>query len=254
MIIDESEKIAAAGMKIVLGIPFTRVEATGEIGNSNKNFYVPDKYAPLYPASHKDVIVKTTDVTCELLKTATYTAATVSTIKTKSVSGLTVDAGVELSAAPTAQTADKVYLSGVAACWARIEQDISPSLKRDTEELKEVGSNDVMKSYGARTRSIKSELVVAVDTLELLTDIWNEAESDQTGVGSGLELLGERDVPLELMGYIPVVYDGDEVQRYLLSGITIDEDLPTAKAGASTVKITCNLNIEDEIKVLRPTA
>lgn len=261
MIINRDERLDPAGMKMVLAIPFTRIEATGTINGTNKEFYLTTveggKYIPFYPASHKDIIVKTTDITAELFKDATpdtYTDAPITGIKTATVDSVAVDAGVELTTAPATLTTDKVLLSGYFMVWMRIVQDITPSIKRGSEEISEVGVADKIKTLGSRSREVKYEIIMTKDALTLLTDIWKEPYADQTGVASGYEKLTERDAPLKLKGFIPVVYDGTELQRYLLSDIELEEDMLNVKAGDSTTKLTVNMLISDPIDVLRATA
>lgn len=255
MIINRNKRLSPAGMKLVLGIPFTRVECTGTINGTNTDFILPRKYYPIYPANHKDIIAKTSDVTAELYKAgepATYTSAAVTAIKTvtDSISNQTVDAGVTLTTAPEVATTDKVYLSGHSACWLRIAQDLSPTIDRDSEEIAEIGTDDKIKSYGARTREYKVEVIMALDTLILLTEIQSEEKADQTGVASGKTLRTERDIPLQLKGYIPVVYDGEEVLRWLLTSIQFEEGLPEIKAGESKASTTVTLSVGDAIETL----
>lgn len=259
MIIDRNKRLSPAGMKLVLAVPFERVECTGTINGVNADFYLPRKYIPIYPASHKDILVLPGDVDAELYKSGaipTYTPATVSAIKTQedSVSNLTVDAGVTLSAAPEAAAVDKVLLSGYGACWMRIAQDLTPDISRDSEEIPEIGTDDKIVSYGARTRKYKLEVIMALDTLILLTEIQSEEVADQTGVVSGKTLRTERDMPLILKGYIPVVYDGEEVQRWMLADIQFEEGLPEIKAGESTAKTTINLSVGSAIETLTDDA
>lgn len=258
MIIDKNKRLSPAGMKLVLGIPFERVECTGTIDGSNKKYYLPRKYVPIYPASHLDILVDVDDVTAETYKAgspAVYTEVDVTSIQTAedSVSGLTVDSGVELTSAPTAQGADKVYLSGHAAVWMRIAQDLTPDISRDTEEIAEIGTDDKIIGLGARTRSYKMEVIMALDTLILLTEIQSEEVSDQTGVGADYTLRTERDAALILKGYIPVVYDGDEVLRWMLTSVQFEEGLPEIKAGESTAKTTVTFSVGDAIQTLANT-
>lgn len=255
MIIDRNKRLSPAGMKLVLGVPFSRVECTGTINGTNVNFFLPRKYIPMYPANHKDVLVKVTDVTAELVKNGTpdtYTAAEIASIQTQldPVSGQTVDAGVALTTAPATAEADHVVLSGHAACWVRIAQDLSPDISRDSEEIAEIGTDDKIIGLGARTRSYKLEIIMALDTLILLTEIQSEEAVSQAGVATGKTLRTERDVPLILKGYIPVIYDGDEVLRWMLSAIQFEEGLPEIKAGESTTKTTVTLSVGDPIQTL----
>lgn len=254
MIIDRNKKLDPAGMRIVLAKEFERVQATGLINDSNKEFYLSGDYIPFYPASHKDIIVATDDLTAETLKTATYTAVPITSIKTSTIDGVAYDAGVELTTAPTTAGADSVHLSGYAQCWMRITQDLSPTIDRDSEEIVEIGVSDKIKTLGARSREISFEVIMTVDMLRFLTDTWYEPKASQTGVAEGLELLTERDAPLKFKGFIPVVYDGEEIQRYLLSDVELQEDMPAPKAGDTTVKLTINAIISDPIDVLRETA
>ncbi len=259
MIIDKNKRLSPAGMKLVLAVPFERVECTGTINGNNKDFLLPRKYVPIYPESHKDIICVPADVTAELFKDATpdtYTEATVDAIKTAedSVSGLTVDSGVTLHTAPEAASVDKVLLSGYSAVWMRIAQDLTPDISRDSEEIAEIGTDDKIVGYGARSRSYKLEVIMALDTLILLTEIQSEEAADQTGVVAGKTLRTERDVPLILKGYIPVVYDGDEVQRWMLTSIQFEEGLPEIKAGESTAKTTVSFSVGDAIETLTDDA
>lgn len=256
MIIDRNKRLSPAGMKLVLAVPFERQATTGTINGSNKDFVLTSrKYIPLYPENHKDILVLPADVTAELYKAGsppTYTAATVDAIKTATdtVSDQTVDAGVTLHTAPEAASVDSVLLSGYAACWMRIAQDLTPDISRDSEEISEIGTDDKIVGYGARTRKYKLEVIMALDTLILLTEIQSEEAADQTGVVAGKTLRTERDVPLILKGYIPVVYDGDEVLRWLLTDVQFEEGLPEIKAGESTAKTTVNLSVGAAIETL----
>lgn len=246
-VVNRNERLNPEGMKVVLGIPFTRVVATGTINSSNDEFYLDGDYIPFYPAGHKDIVVKVTDITAELYKGTTYTEAAITSIEQDDDGN---DAGVKLTTAPTSQTADSVKISGYAMVWARILQDITPNKSRDSDEITEVGTSDKIKTLGARTREVKYELIMTKDMLRVLTNIWTQEKTDQTGVGTGLVLREERDAPVMLKGYIPVVYNQVELQRYLLSDIEIEEDMLSAKAGETTIKLTCNMIISDPIDVL----
>jgi hypothetical protein len=252
MIIDRTKRISAAGLKIVLGIPFTRVTTTGLINGTNKEHTLPVSNRPIYPKSGKGIIPLPADVVVEALKGTTYTTKTVASLKTltDTTSGLSVYGIVELQTALAALDADSVVVSGAEECWARIAQDITPSIKTDSEDLKEVGTNDVMTIPGGRTRTVKYELKITVDTLKLIRKIMYEEKTDQTGVATGYTLYTERDVPIPIYAYIPVVYDGEEVERYVLTNVTIDPDLPTVKAGDATASINVNMNIPDAIDLL----
>lgn len=255
MIINKNKRLSPAGMKLVLAVPFERVECTGTINGTNTKFYLPRKYIPIYPANHKDILVLPADVTAEEYKAgdpATYTEKAISTIETSvdSVSGLTVDSGVALTTAPQAASADKVLLSGYAACWMRIAQDLTPDISRDSEEIPEIGTDDKIIGLGARTRKYKLEVIMAVDTLIFLTEVLSEEKDDQTGVAVGKTVRTERDAPLILKGYIPVVYDGDEALRWMLTSIQFEEGLPEVKAGESTAKTTINFSVGDAIETL----
>lgn len=252
MIINKNKRISAAGLKIVLGIPFTRVVSTGVVNGTNKIFPLPPEFYPIYPKNHKGPIPLAADIIAEILKGTTYSTVTVATVNTlvDPTSGNTVYGSVELSSAPTSEGADSVVLTGVEECWARIAQDITPSIKTDSEDLKEVGTSDVITVQGSRTRTVKYELKITVDTLKLIRKIMYEEKSDQTGVATGYTLYTERDVPIPIYAYIPVVYDGEEVERYYLTNVTVDPDLPTVKAGDATASINVNMNIPDAIDLL----
>lgn len=255
MIIDKNKRLSPAGMKLVLGVPFTRVQCTGTINGSNADFFLPRKYIPIYPESHKDIIVVPADVTAETLKHGTpdvYTEAPITSIETAkdTVSDETVDAGVKLTTPPTAQGSDHVVLSGHAMVWMRIAQDLTPDISRDTEEIPEIGTDDKIIGLGARTRSYKLEVIMALDTLILLTEIQSEEVTDQTGVVAGKTLRTERDAALILKGYIPVVYDGEEALRWMLTSIQFEEGLPEIKAGESTAKTTVTFSVGDAIETL----
>ncbi len=249
---DPNKQIRPSQRKLVLGIPYTRVQMTGTINGINTTFATP--LFPIYPASHLGPVATKDDITVEGLKGTTYTELTVSSLDEVEdpLSLEDVLGSAVLSAAPEAAAVDSMWATGYEEVWPRISQSISPDIGQDSDELSECGTTGTIISYKEKTRKYSAEFKATLGLVNLLRRIHRREKTDQTGVASGFALYEERDTPLPIKAYIQTLYEGEEVSRELLNNVTIDPGSIDVSAGdsAGTVKLT--LNIGDGIDELIP--
>lgn len=249
---DPNKQIGPSQRKLVLGIPYERVQMTGTINGSNTTFETP--LFPIYPASHLDVIAVADDITVEGLKGTTYTELTVASLGEveDELTGEDVLGSAVLSAAPTAQAVDTLWATAYEEVWPRISQDISADISQDSDELAECGTTGTIISYKDKSRKYSAEFKATMGMLSLLRRIHRREKTDQTGVATGYTLYEERDTPLPIKGYIQTFYEGEEVSREYLSNVTIDPGSIEVKAGDSAGSVKLTLNIGDAIDELVP--
>lgn len=249
---DPNEQIGPSQRKLVLGIPYTRVQMTGSINGSNTKFDTP--LFPIYPETHLDVLAGKDDIVVEGLKGSTYTELAVASldevedpITEEDVLGTAV-----MTAAPEAAAVDTMWATGYEEVWPRISQDITPDISQDSDELPECGTTGTIISYKEKTRKYSAEFKATMGMLNLMRRIHRREKTDQSGVASGYTMYTERDTPLPIKAYVQTLYEGEEVSREYLSNVTVDPGSIEVKAGdsAGTVKLT--LNIGDAIEELVP--
>jgi len=251
---DPNKQIRPSQRKLVLAIPYTRVQMGGTINGVNTTFTTP--LFPIYAASHLDPVAGADDITVEGLKGTTYTELTVASLDDVEdpLSGEDVPGAAVLSAAPEAADVDTLWATGYEEVWPRISQSISPDISQDSDELSECGTEDTIISFKSKTRKYSVEFKATLGLVNLLRRIHRRKKSDQTGVATGYTMYEERGTPLAIKGFIQTTYDGEEVSREYLSNVTVDPGSIDVSAGDSAGTVKLNLNIGDPIEELVPDA
>lgn len=203
--------------KIVLGLEHIKETTTGTIDGSNKNFQV--KNGPIFPRRKLSIAPEPTDVTVYLLKGTTYSPTTVTNINTviDTETDLEYYGEIELAAAPTAAAADAVVVTYHEELTPYKIQSVKDDSKRDSKDVTEVGSDLKQTSYGAKSKTLTIESIVA--DVEPQRKIGFEEYTGSGTVQEGYIAYDEREGMISLLAYINVADTDDNfIGRYYYEG------------------------------------
>lgn len=253
----KQDVVPAAKFSLLLGIPVEKEAMTGTIDGSNKTFVVANP--PIFCKNKKKITPGADDVRVYRRK---GTTDTVVDLATTTPIGLVTDedtddeiyGSVTTATAPASETADGMYISYAEECLAQLNVKMDPSFKQDTDDIKPIGTTDVITAYGNKTREMKAELTVNTATLALLRKLHYTKSEEQTGVETGFTHYVENDEPLDIYAAIPIRNKtGDIIEYYHLESCKIPIDFPSVKGGDSSVSVNCNITIGESINLLALT-
>ena len=224
---------------LYLSDAYTRIELEGIVNSTNKDFYLPEDYYPIYPGEMR-ITPTIDDIVVETKSGSTYTGATVASLLTTTDEyGNEVFAGVHLSTAPT--TGVTVYATGRAQFSPVVCQSIDMPAKQKQEAVEGVGTTDVIYGYGAITNSLKADIVTSKNTIKMSKRIFFDPDTVGDAVETGFDSNEMVRTPKLLDGFMSVTDPQDSsviIGFYKFEQCMIAPDTPGIKQGkAGTLKL-----------------
>ena len=167
--------------------------------------------------------------------------------------GDTIYGAVTLHTAPEAATADSVHVTVVEQIEPFIAQSVEPSIDQDTTETARIYSGSTMTAYGAQTTTIKCEIIVAENTMEMIRKLsfrpmvsGDDGFSDIAAGYTGYMLKSQPD---NIYAYTPIVLNDAIIGRYYFDGVKLPPQLPAISAGEQA-KLTLELSVGGDVVYL----
>jgi hypothetical protein len=252
--IDLQEALASDSIGFFIGVPRTRVEMTGLINGTNKDFTIPITKGPIYPKNGLSITPQVADVVVETKKGETYTVVTVASISEVTDVGTNKAyyGKVSLEAAPTAEGADKVYISYAEEFEPFIAQGVEPSVDQEVKDISRIYSNNKLYGYGPISISLKSDQIMGEDSLKLIKEVLYEPYTGTGTPQTGYSATVLRKTPQPLYAYMPVRFANTILGRIYFDQVKAKPDLPSAKAGDSPT-FTLDMTVQGECTLITPT-
>jgi len=250
-----SAKVAIESPKahIVLGIEHIKEQMVGTIGGSpipNTVFEVA--HGPIFPRRKLSIAPQPEDVTVYLLKGTTYTEAAVASVDliTDVDTDLQYYGQVTLQTAPTAETADGVYITYHEELTPYKIQSIKDDSKRDSTDVTEIGSDLKQISYGAKSKTLTIESIVA--DVEPQRKVGFDTYTGSGTVQDGYEAYDERGGMISLLAYVNIADTNDEfVGRYYYEGRGDITELFGLKTGDNPTT-SIEIAVDEKVRLIVP--
>ena len=258
--ISNDDIMMADSFGFFLGIPKSKAVCTGLIDGTNKVFNVPD--APIYPKSGMGILPEIRDIVAYERKTTAGTPPTnVDTILAASKidtiidpsSGDEIDGAFELATAPLATSADAIVCDYVEELQPFVAQDITPTLKQTKKDVGRIYSNDTMTGYGNIAISIKSEQVMAKQTVKYINKLLFGPYKGTATKAVGCTAYDLLKKPIDLYGYMTMDWEDDVLGRIYFEQVRVTPDIPNAKA-EGTGGFTLDMTVAKMPRLVLPDA
>lgn len=242
-----------------LGIPFTRVEATGTINGTNATFQAPSPYYPFFPTGEANITPTVDNLVAELLLEGTpntYTVAEIASIGSivDPLTGETVLGSAVLTTPPIADDADHVVLSGSEQIEPMVCQGLDPKPKQDEKKVGRLATTDMLYGYGSIELTMKLDMVTSNSSIDLMKKIFHQTYTGDDDVEAGYDASEWVPTPKQLFGSIliddPVT--GDIIGFYKMQQCRAKPDMPNIKDGAEG-KFTLEMSVQKTPVLLTPT-
>lgn len=250
MLYKPSAKVAIESpkAKIVLGIEHIKEPAIGDIDGTNKKFTV--KNGPIFPRNKRSIPPQPNDVTVYLLKGTTYTETTVTSINTITDTDLDMEyfGEIELPTAPAASAADAVVVTYHEELTPYKIQSVKDDSKRDSKDVTEIGSDIKQTSYGAKSKTLTIESIVA--DIEPQRKIGFEEYTGSGTVQEGYIAYDEREGMVNLLAYVNVEGTGDVfIGRYYYEGRGDIKELFGLKTGDNPTT-SIEIAVDEKVRLI----